>query len=127
MERVKETPHSDLGGRTPRYAMQTLGTEWGRNTIWGKLWTHRVKTLINLRIQQGFNVVVSDVRFPNEVDLVRELGGVVIGITRPGHVYDTHVSEKLAFEPDFTLVNEQASAGEWCSYFKTALKERGLL
>ena len=29
---LKEVPCELLGGKTPRYAMQTLGTEWGRDT-----------------------------------------------------------------------------------------------
>jgi putative protein kinase ArgK-like GTPase of G3E family len=29
---LKETACALLGGKTPRYAMQTIGTEWGRST-----------------------------------------------------------------------------------------------
>src|SRR5688572_26446471 len=35
----KEIPTGILAGHTPRYAMQTLGTEWGRDLIHTNLWT----------------------------------------------------------------------------------------
>lgn len=39
-------------------------------------------------------VVISDVRFPNEARAVREAGGHVIEIVKPGVVSDGHVSEQ---------------------------------
>ena len=38
METIKEQPNPVLGGRTPRYAMQSLGTEWGRQMIHPDVW-----------------------------------------------------------------------------------------
>ena len=35
---LKEVPCELLGGKTPRHAMQTLGTEWGRDLISQNLW-----------------------------------------------------------------------------------------
>lgn len=34
----KETPIPDLGNKSPRQMMQTLGTEWGRDLIDSDLW-----------------------------------------------------------------------------------------
>ena len=34
----RETPHPLLCGRTPRQALQTLGTEWGRDCIGDDVW-----------------------------------------------------------------------------------------
>jgi hypothetical protein len=34
----KGTPRVILGGQTPRYAMQTLATEWGRNMLYDEVW-----------------------------------------------------------------------------------------
>ena len=36
---LKEVPCDMLLGQTPRHAMQTLGTEWGRGCIGGEFWT----------------------------------------------------------------------------------------
>ena len=73
---LKEEPCALLSGRTPRYAMQTLGTEWGRElispTLWADLWRHRLGPLSR--------IVVDDVRFPNEVELIREEGGLILRV-----------------------------------------------
>lgn len=30
---IRDSPSARLSGRSPRYAMQTLGTDWGRRMI----------------------------------------------------------------------------------------------
>ena len=60
---LKEVPSAILGGQTPRYAMQHLGTEWGRNLIHPDLWVMAWKE----RAKQCERVVADDCRFPNEV------------------------------------------------------------
>ena len=76
----KESPDPWLGGNTPRHAMQTLGTEWGRKCMgedfWIQVWERAVGTSGAQRI------VVDDCRFTNEAEAVRKLGGVVIGLRR---------------------------------------------
>ena len=61
-----------------RDIMQRLGTEWGRKTIhrdvWIKMWESK---------QRLFPfVVVDDMRFPNEYEMVRKRGGLMIVIER---------------------------------------------
>ena len=76
---LKEIPTCHLGGRTPRFAMQTLGTEWGR-ALAPDLW-------VNAWMASAAGVeraVVDDVRFENEAAAVRTLGGRVIEVSRPG-------------------------------------------
>jgi hypothetical protein len=72
---LKETPTPYLGGRTPRHAMQTLGTEWGRELIADDIWVQ-----IGLNKAKTGKSVITDVRFPNEAAAIKEAGGVVIGI-----------------------------------------------
>jgi hypothetical protein len=64
-----------------RTLMQTLGTEWGRNTLdqdfWINCWKEKVKSC-------GGFVVADDVRFPNEAAAIREMGGKVWKVVRPG-------------------------------------------
>ena len=38
-------------------------------------------------------IVVTDVRFQNEADAVKSLGGILVRINRPGYAGDTHTSE----------------------------------
>lgn len=69
-------------GISPRKAMQTLGTEWGRNLINTDLWLILAQQRIEPLIGAGFNVLITDVRFNNEADMIRKLGGTVWHINR---------------------------------------------
>lgn len=95
---LKEQPCELLMGRTPRHAMQTLGTEWGRNMIHEHFWT-------NLWVQRAMQhrlVVADDCRFPNEFQAIRSNGGKIIWIDRPNNPFDQsgaaaqHASETSA-------------------------------
>tara|TARA_R110002051_G_scaffold28421_1_gene67597 strand:- start:44998 stop:46017 length:1020 start_codon:yes stop_codon:yes gene_type:complete len=72
---------------TPRHMMQILGTEWGREMIHGNIWVEAFA-----RLNAGKYVIVPDVRFENEADLVRE-HGVLIHLTGRGGIEGNHVSE----------------------------------
>ena len=89
---LKEVPDPYLAGRTPRYAMQTLGTAWGRELMAEDFWLQALGHSIN-----GFdNVVVSDCRFPNEADYIRGLGGRIVKVVRedmPDNESSAHASE----------------------------------
>ena len=102
---LKETPCDLLCGKTPRHAMITLGTEWGRDMIGPNLWTNTWARKASKLLEQGFHVVCDDVRFPNEVDAVRALGGAVIRIERLGLSAIAHVSEVQNFAVDWTIPN----------------------
>lgn len=81
----KEVPCSLLLGHTPRYAMQTLGTEWGRNCIgkdfWVQAFEHRIMQTLPTNPHQ--RIVIDDIRFPNEAEMVARLGGYLWRIRRP--------------------------------------------
>lgn len=78
---LKEVNIPELGGATPRYAMQTLGTEWGRQLISRSLWTDAWKANIKALTQNGHNrFVVEDCRFVNEIEAIHSLDGIVIEI-----------------------------------------------
>jgi len=91
---LKEVPCPLLEGKTPRYAMQKLGTEWGRDLIGEGLWVNSFKDKVN-DPNDNRPVVCTDCRFPNEVDTIRELGGHLVRINRAGQVIDDlHESER---------------------------------
>lgn len=90
---LKEVPTPYLEGKTPREAMQTLGTEWGRELIGEGLWANTAQD----RWDQFKKVVVSDVRFPNEVDILHARDGDSHRIERDDHEgngYSLHPSEQ---------------------------------
>lgn len=100
-------------GMSPRQMFQKLGTEGGRNVfgdeIWLKRWTYHYDTY-----KAHTNYVVSDVRFNNEAEYVRSLGGIIIHVTRASApsllAGDTvkHASEgTLPVQPhDFVIAND---------------------
>lgn len=100
----KEKPCGLLGGKTPRLAMQTLGTEWGRETmhpdIWLRAWWARSR--------QHERVVAEDVRFSNEVAAIDLAAGQTWRVTRPGLVAGQHPSEALQarLQVDLTIAND---------------------
>ena len=69
---------------SPRMALQTLGTEWGRNLcldIWAQYGVRRA--VARLYENHDDVVVITDCRFGNEVDSIKSAGGIVIRIDRP--------------------------------------------
>src|SRR5579864_382157 len=102
---LKERPSDLLCGKTPRFAMQTIGTEWGRNTIGSDLWINAWRHAVNSH-PEFINVVSDDVRFENEVAAVRSMGGVIVRIVRDTvNVAPTHASEVMDFPVDVTIDN----------------------
>jgi hypothetical protein len=89
---LKQVPCEMLGGQTPRFAMQTLGTEWGRQLITEDLWIRVMQR--KLRSARGTNIVIDDIRFPNEAEMLKEFDGVLWKIVRPDTSGDSHASEK---------------------------------
>lgn len=90
LEEVKDFPSDALAGKTPRYAMQTLGTEWGRELIDKDIWINYL-----MRRSMGQRLVVPDIRFENEAQAIVDHGGIVLKVVRPGVeiVESGHVSE----------------------------------
>ena len=99
----KETPDPRWYDCTPRKIMQYVGTDLLRENLdkiipeLGKnIFTRHIELWYTAEIAKNPNiqVVISDIRFQNEVDFVQKLGGVVIKIDRPLVLTDdTHSSE----------------------------------
>lgn len=114
----ERTPY--LMGRTPRHALQTLGTEWGRECISPSMWVDTFARRAFACLSAGDSVVVADVRFPNEAAIIRELGGKVYRVNRPGLVADAHASENQAADMrvDGELDNIHTSASGFAYFAK---------
>lgn len=101
---LKNKPCHMLCGQTPRHAMITLGTEWGRDMIGQSLWTDLAHLNIANAMARG-PVVVDDIRFENEADVIRKLGGKVLKIERASADMIDHKSEAGVI-PDMTYCND---------------------
>ena len=95
-------------GVSPRQMMQTLGTEWGRSCVHPDVWEMLAESQAKGLISSGFSVVFDDVRFPNEAEMIRRLGGELWLVDRPGVVYEgSHASEGALHDivPDAVINN----------------------
>ena len=89
----KETIIPELGV-SARHMMQTLGTEWGRACIHPDFWVMIARAKTQRTMNDGGSVVIDDVLFPNEATMIRDLGGELWRIERPGIAYNGgHESE----------------------------------
>jgi len=58
--------------------LQKMGTEAGRDVFHDQIWVHNLAR----KAEQYNNVVIPDVRFPNEIDYIKDAGGFVIRVVR---------------------------------------------
>ena len=110
---VKEMIHPRWGVSV-RHMLQTLGTEWGRRLIHTDIWIKLALETDIPRIEKAEGEqkwIVTDVRFPNEVQLLREHGFTLVKVVRPG--YDARIAEQAKKEGwEERLMEERAHASE---------------
>jgi hypothetical protein len=127
---LKHQQSAFLFSKSPRYAMQTLGTEWGRDCMGEDFWVEVADAKVRAFLRDGKNVVIDDIRFENEYDYVRRYAGIMARIERPrlddarpkrtllqrlfakDHSSEGNLEKK---EFDFSFVNEAESANEFAS------------
>jgi len=74
---------------TYREMLQVIGTDCFRNLVNPNTWV--ISTLSDYK--EGDYWLISDVRFPNEVKGIKDKGGLIIRINRPGMNGGSHESE----------------------------------
>lgn len=119
---------------SPRQFLQMCGTEmfrkvW-RDDIWVKLTEKKIRELVaeEREIEVRFGgaaatgrrraIFVTDVRFPNEAAMIKQLGGFVVRIERPDNpnrIDAKHDSERFIEElpVDTTIINDCKNSVEW--------------
>lgn len=101
---LKEVPCPLLQGKTPRFFMQQLGTQFGRDIISPDFWTGLWAATANDVLDNGGRVVCDDCRFDNEADVVRAFRGVVVELQGRGGIQGGHASEQ-GVDADMVLHN----------------------
>jgi hypothetical protein len=98
-----------MAPRSPRQIMQWWGTEYRRaqDVTW---WTKRTNHRIEMARLHGDPLAITDVRFPDEADLIRRHGGSIWQVKRPGlqATEGTHASAVTGneFAPDVVIEND---------------------
>lgn len=78
-----------------RRLLQVMGTEVGREMFGQQSWVEMVAR----EVEKYDNVVITDVRFPNEANFIRWNGGIIVKVIRDGvGPVNDHASEALDFE-----------------------------
>lgn len=77
-------------GKSPRWCMQSLGSEWGRALISDSIWI----TCLEKQMLPWEHYVIDDVRFPNEAEFIKSQHGKILHVERTNMLgEDVHVSE----------------------------------
>ncbi len=80
-------------GKSPRELMQLMGTDFVRHMINTDFWVVRMKEFL---INTEHNIVIDDIRFPGEAQMIRDLGGQIVHLRRSFKnvtSHSDHVSE----------------------------------
>jgi len=99
--------------RDLREFMQRDGTDGGRNFFGENIWVDKARAWITEELEQGEWVVVTGLRFLNEVWMVNDLDGNTAWVHRPGLAAPSgdaasHASENSVGPADFDQVIDNA-------------------
>ena len=113
-ERVDPWWEERLGIPTfsPRLALQLLGTEVFRNHFHQDIWILSMEARLR---NETNNVVITDARFPNEIDMVRRAGGVIVRVKRGEDPDWFRLAEKNPESMSESYPEVHASEYSWCS------------
>ena len=105
----KHASPEELGGVSVREALQSLGTDWARKNLGEDVWVRNMVGRIRRHAAECPHlrgIVIDDVRFDNEAEMVHQLGGLMVEIRRPGIQRMDHASEAGLTAPlDFSFEN----------------------
>lgn len=126
---------------SPRELMQWLGTDIMREEFnkkfnySGSIWIDNVKDKVKTLLDNNKDVVIDDVRFQNEVDMIHSLGGIVINLRNDldntlNNSTSTHSSENQKLTFNYEFVNDKSYSNTYDIYLNLDLlinKQYGLL
>lgn len=97
---------------TPRQMLQLIGTDALRKVVHDDFWVIPMKRKLKEHLRNERHIVISDVRFLNEIKMIRSLGGKIVKVERenPDKItgFEKHSSEfqlEAFNEWDFIIEN----------------------
>ena len=126
---------------SPRELMQWLGTDIMREEFnkkfnySGSIWIDSIKDKVKTLLDNNKDVVMDDVRFQNEVDMIHSLGGIVINLRNDldntlNNSTSNHSSENQKLTFNYEFVNDKSYSNTYDIYLNLDLlfnKHHGLL
>lgn len=113
------TPKLRSGPMTVREVLQVVGADWYRR-VYPDVW-------VDFPFRQEWNgkiVVITDCRFPNEVEAIKQHGGVILRLERDTSLEDSHPSEKELDNYQFDHVYSNNGSLEDLEAFVTDFAEQ---
>ena len=105
---------------TPRLLLQKIGTDLFRNQLLNNIWVNSLfsKYIPDIDSKATYleypNWIITDVRFPNEAEKIKEKGGVLIRIESPRCNYNDNHSSEIALD-DYGGIGDEVRADRWDS------------
>jgi hypothetical protein len=115
---------------TAREVMQFVGTDLFRkmkNDVWASA------TINKIKLEEPKLAIIADCRFPNEVEVIQNAGGLVIKLTR--NPYSSNHDSETALDPeryptekfDLVIENDHMTIGEQNKIIHQYLIDKGIL
>ena len=92
-DQTKKEEKDTRWSMTPRKMFQWFGTDCVRKRLGGDFWIRHLAYWHEQNWHTFDVCIITDIRFQNELDFVKEMGGTVIKINRSTHFADNHESE----------------------------------
>ena len=92
---------------TPRLLLQLLGTECGRQIIHPNIWVNSL--FADFAVDSKW--IISDLRFPNEFNAIKERGGIIFRVNRKGFENTGNHESETALDNhvfDYTIENNSS-------------------
>ena len=125
---------------TPRLLLQLLGTECGREIIHPNIWVNALMSEYkespqNILKGEGYqlgdvypNWIITDTRFPNEIEAVKKRGGITIRVNRPDLEQSNHPSETSLDSATFDfIINNDKDIEHLINEVRKILKKENLI
>lgn len=112
--------------KPPKYRelLQWIGTEAMRNVIHQNVWVNALFSDYN----EESKWIISDMRFPNEMEAVKKRGGITIRIERPNTNKGTHPSETALDNVEFDyVIQNDGTKEDLIEKVYTILKKQNIL
>lgn len=111
-----------------RRFLQVLGTDFGRQMVGENLWVDMAEKTIYKHFREGRSVAITGIRYPNEVEMIRQAGGVSVWVERDSQAsadHSAHISENGVGPDDFDItLSNRGTLGDLYSAID-GLVERG--
>ena len=125
-DRSEKEKIDDRWGRSPRQLLQLVGTDLLRNQLDKEIFIKSMRARVKNLLESNPLVVVTDCRFENEAQLVRDLTGRVVHLQREGvRSVSPHISEnRLSVQDEDVLLSNDSTVKDLLARCETYLSSR---